>query len=110
VAEATVLAQAPAQVPSYDSSLLSESLKPTATQVTEQMSTMLETVLPPAAVDLVLSPLLVLEILLRASLGGGEGIFLPLGLLAVCAVLISLTDRFSRRPRDVSAPTTRSAV
>jgi hypothetical protein len=105
-----VLAQTPAQVPAYDTSLLSESLEPTETQVTEQMSAMLETVLPPAAVDLVLSPLLVFEILLRTSLAGGEGIFLPLGLLAFCAVLISLTDRFSKKSQRASRPTIDGAV
>ncbi|HLF43956.1 MAG TPA: hypothetical protein VJA46_10595 [Acidimicrobiia bacterium] len=68
--------------------------------ITSRVSGMLETVLPPAIVDLVLSPLLILEILLRTSLAGGRQILIPLSLLALCAVLISLTDRFARRSAE----------
>jgi hypothetical protein len=74
---------------------------------TAAVSAMLETVLPPAMVDLVLSPLLILEILLRTTLDGGQSIFAPLALLAVCAAMISLTDRFSKRASRATEPTPR---
>jgi hypothetical protein len=109
-AQATVVAQTPAQIPPYDTVQLSEGDGSEENEVTEQMSAALETVLPPAAVDLVLSPLLIFEILLRTSLAGGKGILVPLMSLAVCAVLISLTDRFSRRVTETSEPTPHNAV
>ena len=64
---------------------------------------MLQTVLPPAIVDLVLSPLLILEILLRTSLADGQKILIPILLLALSAVLISVTDRRSKRTSRVMA-------
>ncbi|HEY4606653.1 MAG TPA: hypothetical protein VIH55_03310, partial [Acidimicrobiia bacterium] len=63
---------------------------------TVRMAAMLETVLPPAVVDLVLSPLLILEILLRTIVDGGLTFIGPLTLLGVCALAIFIYDRSSR--------------
>lgn len=95
-----VIAQTPAQA---------EFVETTSTQaqeeagVTTQISGMLQTVLPPAIVDLVLSPLLILEILLRTSLADGQKILIPILLLALSAVLISVTDRRSKKAPRVMA-------
>lgn len=64
---------------------------------TERMAAVLDTVLPPAVVDLVLSPLLVLEILVRTTLEGGLTVIGPLSLLAICAFAIFVFDRSSKR-------------
>jgi hypothetical protein len=93
----TLTAQSPAQSMVDDGALLADTSGQDGTELTTKTSAMLETVLPPAIVDLVLSPLLILEILLRTSLAGGQSVFVPLALLALCALLISLADRFSRR-------------
>jgi hypothetical protein len=64
---------------------------------TERMSAVLDTVLPPAVVDLVLSPLLVLEILVRTTLQDGQRVLAPLILLAIAAIVIAVADRFAKR-------------
>jgi uncharacterized membrane protein len=61
------------------------------------MSAVLDTVLPPAVVDLVLSPLLVLEILFRTTLQDGQRVLAPLILLAIAAIVIAVADRFAKR-------------
>jgi uncharacterized membrane protein len=61
------------------------------------MSAVLDTVLPPAVVDLVLSPLLVLEILVRTTLQDGQRVLAPLILLAIAAIVIAVADRFAKR-------------
>ncbi|MEX2651809.1 MAG: hypothetical protein WD473_05105 [Acidimicrobiia bacterium] len=101
----TLAAQTPEQLSDGDTAEVSESLETSGTETTAVVSAMLETVLPPAVVDLVLSPLLILEILFRTTLDGGQRIFAPLALLALCAAMISLTDRFSRRASRATAPT-----
>jgi hypothetical protein len=98
-------AQTPEQLSEDDTAQVSESLETSGTETTAVVSEMLETVLPPAVVDLVLSPLLILEILFRTTLDGGQRIFAPLALLALCAAMISLTDRFSRRASRATEPT-----
>jgi hypothetical protein len=101
----TLAAQTPEQLSDVDTAQVSESLETSGTETTAVFSAMLETVLPPAVVDLVLSPLLILEILFRTTLDGGQRIFAPLALLALCAATISLTDRFSRRASRAAEPT-----
>jgi hypothetical protein len=101
----TLAAQTPEQLSDVDTAQVSESLETSGTETTAVFSAMLETVLPPAVVDLVLSPLLILEILLRTTLDGGQRIFAPLALLALCAATISLTDRFWRRASRAAEPT-----
>jgi hypothetical protein len=64
---------------------------------TNTMSAVLDTVLPPAVVDLVLSPLLVLEILIRTTLDDGRRVLAPLILLAASAIMVALADRAIRR-------------
>ncbi len=61
--------------------------------LSSQVSTVLETVLPPAIVEVVLSPLLVLEILAKIIMADGQKILIPLSLLAVCALVIAFGDR-----------------
>jgi hypothetical protein len=85
-----------------DGAPLADTSDQDGTELTTRASAMLETVLPPAVVDLVLSPLLILEILLRTSLAGGQSVFVPLALLALSALLISLSDRFSRRTAKIA--------
>ena len=65
---------------------------------TDRMARLLETVLPPAVVDLVLSPLLILEILIRTVLDGGTAMIGPLLTLAVCAFAIFKYERSGKRP------------
>jgi hypothetical protein len=64
---------------------------------TAEIASLLETVLPPALVDLVLSPILILEILIRTVIDGGATVLGPLSLLAVCAYLIFRYDRSLKR-------------
>ncbi len=64
---------------------------------TDRMARLLETVLPPAVVDLVLSPLLILEILIRTVLDGGAAMIGPLLILAACAYAIFKYERSARR-------------
>ncbi len=63
--------------------------------ITSQVSAMLETVLPPAIVDVVLSPLLVFEILSKTIMADGQKVLVPLSLLALCATVIGFGDRLS---------------
>ncbi len=63
--------------------------------ITSQVSAMLETVLPPAIVDVVLSPLLVFEILSKTIMADGQKVLVPLSLLALCAMVIGFGDRLS---------------
>jgi hypothetical protein len=65
--------------------------------ITTQVSTVLETVLPPAVVNAVLSPLLVVEILTKTIMADGQKVLLPVALLALCALLIALGDRIESR-------------
>ncbi len=67
------------------------------TGATATMAEMLKTVLSPAVVDLVLSPLLVLEILFRTLVDGGLRLVGPLTLLVVSALAIFGYDRLSKR-------------
>ena len=67
------------------------------TGATATMAKMLNTVLPPAVVDLVLSPLLILEILVRTLIDGGSRLVGPLTLFAVSAMALFVYDRFSKR-------------
>lgn len=67
------------------------------TGATATMAKMLDTVLPPAVVDLVLSPLLILEILVRTLLDGGSRLLGPLTMFAVSAMVLFAYDRFSKR-------------
>jgi hypothetical protein len=66
---------------------------------TAGIASLLETVLPPALVDLVLSPMLILEILVRTVIDGGAAVLVPLSLLAVCAYVIFRYDRSLKRDR-----------
>jgi hypothetical protein len=61
------------------------------------MARLLDTVLPPAVVDLVLSPLLILEILIRTVLDGGATMIGPLLILAACAYAIFKYERSAKR-------------
>lgn len=65
---------------------------PTAT-----MASMLDTVLPPAVVHLVLSPILIIEILVRTLIDGGSQLIGPLTLFAVLAMALFVYDRFAKR-------------
>ena len=67
------------------------------TGATATMARMLDTVLPPAVVDLVLSPLLILEILVRTLLDGGSRLVGPLTMFAISAMALFVYDRFSKR-------------
>jgi hypothetical protein len=67
------------------------------TGATTTMAKMLDTVLPPAVVDLVLSPLLILEILVRTLIEGGSRLVGPLTMFAVSAMALFVYDRFSKR-------------
>jgi hypothetical protein len=67
------------------------------TGATATIAAMLNTVLSPAVVDLVLSPLLVLEILLRTLVDGGMRFIGPLTLFAISAMALFAYDRRSRR-------------
>lgn len=73
---------------------------------TAAIASLLETVLPPALVDLVLSPMLILEILIRTVIDGGAAVLGPLSLLAVCAYVIFRYDRSLKRDRLVDGPDT----
>jgi hypothetical protein len=64
---------------------------------TDRMARLLDTVLPPAVVDLVLSPLLILEILVRTVLDGGAAMIGPLLILAACAYAIFKYERSAKR-------------
>jgi hypothetical protein len=64
---------------------------------TQRMAAALDTVLPPEVVDLVLSPLLILEILARTILDGGARVIGPLALLGLSGLLMFAYDRRSRR-------------
>jgi hypothetical protein len=64
---------------------------------TQRMAAALDTVLPPEVVDLVLSPLLILEILARTILDGGARMIGPLTLLGLSGLLMFGYDRRSRR-------------
>lgn len=64
---------------------------------TDRMARLLETVLPPAVVDLVLSPLLILEILIRTVLDGGAAMIGPLLILVACAYAIFKYERSTKR-------------
>jgi hypothetical protein len=64
---------------------------------TDRMARLLDTVLPPAVVDLVLSPLLILEILIRTVLDGGTTMIGPLLILAACAYAIFKYERSAKR-------------
>jgi hypothetical protein len=64
---------------------------------TDRMARLLDTVLPPAVVDLVLSPLLILEILIRTVLDGGTAMIGPLLILAACAYAIFKYERSVKR-------------
>ena len=64
---------------------------------TDRMARLLDTVLPPAVVDLVLSPLLILEILIRTVLDGGAAMIGPLLVLAACAYAIFKYERSAKR-------------
>ena len=64
---------------------------------TDRMARLLDTVLPPAVVDLVLSPLLILEILIRTVLDGGATMIGPLLILAACAYAIFKYERSAKR-------------
>jgi hypothetical protein len=68
---------------------------------TAGIASLLETVLPPALVDLVLSPMLILEILIRTVIDGGAAVLGPLSLLAICAYVIFRYDRSLKRDRFV---------
>lgn len=70
------------------------------TGATARMAAMLDTVLPPAVVDLVLSPLLVIEILIRTLIDGGSKLAGPLALFAISAMALFVYDRFSKRNVD----------
>jgi hypothetical protein len=61
------------------------------------VAAVLNTVLPPAVVDLVLSPLLIIEILFRTIVDGGTRFVAPLMLLAMSAVIVYVYDRTSKR-------------
>ena len=54
-------------------------------------------VLSPAVVDLVFSPLLILEILLRTLLDGGSSLIGPLTMFALAAMALFAYDRFAKR-------------
>jgi hypothetical protein len=64
---------------------------------TDRMARLLDTVLPPAVVDLVLSPLLILEILIRTVLDGGAAMIGPLLILAGCAYAFFKYERSAKR-------------
>lgn len=70
---------------------------PGVASATDRMGALLDAVLPPAIVDLVLSPLLILEILIRTIVDGGMRVMGPLLLLGVSAFGIFLYDRSTRR-------------
>jgi hypothetical protein len=74
--------------------LMEDASRSTATQ---RMAAALDTVLPPEMVDLVLSPLLILEILARTILDGGARVIGPISLLALSGLLMFAYDRRSRR-------------
>jgi hypothetical protein len=67
------------------------------TGATATMAKMLDTVLPPAVVDLVLSPFLILEILVRTLVDGGSRLLGPLTMFALSAMALFVYDRFSKR-------------
>jgi hypothetical protein len=71
---------------------------------TQRVAAALDTLLPPAVVDLVLSPLLILEILGRTILDGGARVLGPLSLLGVSALAMFMYDRRSRRTTVVDGP------
>lgn len=64
---------------------------------TDRMARLLDTVLPPAVVDLVLSPLLILEVLIRTVLDGGAAMIGPFLILAACAYAIFKYERSIKR-------------
>ncbi len=90
------LAQTPGQPPALEQGAVGSEVGSKAAGATERVAALIETVLPPAVVDLVLSPLLVLEILVRTIWEGGLTIVGPLSLLAICALAILLQDRRSK--------------
>lgn len=90
------LAQTPGQLPALGQADVQGIVGSKAAGATERMAAVLDTVLPPAVVDLVLSPLLVLEILARTTWEGGLTIVGPLSLLAICALAILFQDRRSK--------------
>jgi len=61
------------------------------------IASLLDTILPPGLVDLVLSPLLILEILIRTIVDGGAAILGPITLLALSAYGIFKYDRNTKR-------------
>ena len=94
--EALRLAQTPGQPLALGQSAGQSIIGSKAAGATERVAAVLDTVLPPAVVDLVLSPLLVLEILARTTWEGGLAIVGPLSLLAICAMAILVHDRRSK--------------
>ena len=94
--ESLSLAQTPGQPPALGDAAVQGITGSKAAGATERMAAVLDTVLPPAVVGLVLSPLLVLEILARTTWEGGLAIVGPLSLLAICAMAILVHDRRSK--------------
>lgn len=89
------------QTPDTPLILASEAtVEATGAGAANRMATLLETVLPPDVVDLLLSPVLIVEILARTILDGGMHVIQPLILLAVFGVGMFLYDR-SKRPEPV---------
>jgi hypothetical protein len=64
---------------------------------TGRIASLLDTILPPGLVDLVLSPLLILEILIRTIVDGWAAILVPITLLALSAYGIFMYDRHTKR-------------
>ena len=75
----------------------SEASEARGSGATDRMARLLDTVLPPAVVDLVLSPLLILEILVRTVLDGGATMIGPILILAACAYAIFKNERSAKR-------------
>jgi len=92
-------AETPDQQLALGSDSFSEILESSQSGATAKMAAVLETVLPPAVVDLVLSPMLVLEILVRTTLDGGSKSVGPLFLLGAFALGIFVYDRSTKRGR-----------
>ena len=94
--ESLSLAQTPGQPLALGQAAVQSIIGSKAAGATERMAAVLNTVLPPAVVDLVLSPLLILEILARTTWEGGLAIVGPLSLLGICAMAILVHDRRSK--------------
>ena len=76
---------------------MGSTMKAMGAETTSTIALSLEVFLPPAIAELVLSPLLVIEILGRTAFEGGWGILLPLGLLVASGALLVRADRRIRR-------------